>query len=237
MVWLSGSWDGEWRKFWREKNKIKQAHTLLTLHQTPICPPFKETWIFLIPSLIKITYIKECVRLHQGFHLFYNEVNAETQWLPQQCKWRPNDNLHYLNKVIAITLRYSNEDRCFELSALNPLLLLQNIWKRWRRIDFGIIQCVPSNSTWCKPRAMSEAKSLNVVVQDERGGGQLGKTFKVVWLTTLLYSLWKTLRVGEKPLNSLSKRGGERRKKKHISNMKRILILEEPNLPELYCWN
>jgi len=100
----------------------------------------KITQIFLILSLIKITYIKECVRIHQGFHLFYNEVNTETQWLPQQCKWRPNDILQYLNKVIAITLRYSNEDRCFELSALNSLLLLQNIWKRWRRIDFGIIQ-------------------------------------------------------------------------------------------------
>lgn len=115
----------------------------------------KKTWIFLIPSLIKITYIKECVRLHQGFHLFYNEVNAETRWLPQQCKWRPNDNLHYLNKVIAITLRYSNEDRYFELSALNSLLLLRNIWKGWRRSDFGIIQCVSFNSMWCKPRAMS----------------------------------------------------------------------------------
>lgn len=159
-----------------QKNKIKpcESHALfsphsLTLHQTAICPPFKETWIFLIPSLIKITYIKECVRLHQGFHLFYNEVNAETQWLPQQCKWRPNDNLHYLNKVIAITLRYSNEDRYFELSALNSLLLLQNIWKRRRRIDFGLIQCVSSNSMWCKPRAMSKAKSLNVVVQEGRG--------------------------------------------------------------------
>lgn len=43
----------------------------------------------------------------------YNEVNAETHWLPLQCKWRPNDNLHYLNKVIAITLRYSNEVPCF----------------------------------------------------------------------------------------------------------------------------
>lgn len=95
----------------------------LTLYQTPLWAMFKRTQIFLIPSLIKITYMKECVRLHQGFHLLYNEVNAETQSLPQQCKWRPNDNLHYLNKVIAITLRYSNEDRCFELSALNSLLL------------------------------------------------------------------------------------------------------------------
>lgn len=132
----------EGRKGKKKKNnpeKITQAwwitHTLfspqsLTLHQTPICPPFMETWIFLIPSLIKITYIKEHVRLHQGFHHFYNEVNAETQWLPQQCKWRPNDNLHYLNKVIAITLRYSNEDRCFELehfelAAPSP----KNVWK------------------------------------------------------------------------------------------------------------
>lgn len=124
-------------------NKIKSTlSSTLTLHQTLICPPFKETWIFLIPSLIKITYIKECVRLHQGFHLFYNEVNAETQWLPQQCKWRPNDNLHYLNKVIAITLRYSNEDRCFEPSALNLLILLRNIWKSWRTTHFGIIQGV-----------------------------------------------------------------------------------------------
>lgn len=139
-----------------------------------MCPPFKETWIFLIPSLIKITYIKECVSLHQGFHLFYNEVNAETQWLPQQCKWRPNDNLHYLNKVIAITPRYSNEDRGFELSALNSLLLLQNIWKGWRRIDFGIVQCVSANSTWCKPRATGEAKSLNVAGSAAGGGNQGG---------------------------------------------------------------
>lgn len=150
---IKRSRDGALRELWRmagEKHKIKTglvSRTLfspysLTLHQTQMCPPFTETWILLIPSLIKITYIKESVRLHQVFHLFYNEVNAETQWLPQQCKWRPNDNLHYLNKVIAITLRYSNEDRCFELSTLNSLLLLQNIWKGWRRIDFGIVQCV-----------------------------------------------------------------------------------------------
>lgn len=167
----------------------------LTLHQTLICPPFIETWIFLIPSLIKITYIKERVRLHQGFHLFYNEVNAETQWLPQQCKWRPNDNLHYLNKVIAITLRYSNEDRCFELSTLN-LLLLQNIWKSWRRTEFKLIHCVSSNSVWCKPRAISKAKSLNVVVQD--GRCQLGKVFKVAGL---IHSFCHS----ERPWNSLSK--------------------------------
>lgn len=112
----------------------------LTVYQTPLLGMFKGTQIFLIPSLIKITYMKECVRLHQGFHLLYNEVNAETQSLPQQCKWRPNDNLHYLNKVIAITLRYSNEDRCFEPSALNSLLLFQNIWMRRRTADFGIFQ-------------------------------------------------------------------------------------------------
>lgn len=131
--------EGQKKQNKKNPEKITQAwwitHTLfspqsLTLHQTPICPPFMETWIFLIPSLIKITYIKEHVRLHQGFHHFYNEVNAETQWLPQQCKWRPNDNLHYLNKVIAITLRYSNEDRCFELehfelAAPSP----KNVWK------------------------------------------------------------------------------------------------------------
>lgn len=160
----------------------------LTLHQTLICPPFKETWIFLIPSLIKITYIKECVRLHQGFHLFYNEVNAETQWLPLQCKWRPNDNLHYLNKVIAITLRYSNEDRCFEPSALNSLLLLQNIWKSWRRTDFGIIQDVASNSMWCETKGNEQSK-----VASCGGAGRtlLKRIVKVAWLTTL----WKTSKV------------------------------------------
>lgn len=137
-----------------------------------MCRPFKETWIFLIPSLIKITYIKECVRLHQGFHLVYNEVNAETRWLPLQCKWRPNDNLHYLNKVIAITPRYSNEDRCFELSALNPLLRLPNIW---RRIDFGIIQGGSSNSMWSKPRTMSRAKSLSAAAAGRGGGSDGGR--------------------------------------------------------------
>ena len=163
----------------------------LTLHQTPICPPFKETWIFLIPSLIKITYIKERVRLHQGFHLLYNEVNAETQWLPQQCKWRPNDNLHYLNKVIAITLRYSNEDGRFELSALNsPAPSPKHM-----RIDFGIIQCVSSNSTWCKPRAARNAKSLK-----SGGGGGAGwagltrkKMFKVATPSLTLKRPWESL--------------------------------------------
>lgn len=158
-------------KSWETRNgrKGKTKHAVvspdsLTPHQTRMCPPFKETWIALIPSLIKITYIKECVSLHQGFHLLYNEVNAETQWLPQQCKWRPNDNLHYLNKVIAITPRYSNEDGGFELSALNSLLLLQNIWKGWRMEDWLWTHsvCVSSNSMWCKPRATSEAKSPNV---------------------------------------------------------------------------
>lgn len=156
-----------------------------TLGQTLMCP-FKETRIFLIPSLIKITYIKECVSLRQGFHLLYNEVNAETQWLPLQCKWRPNDNLHYLNKVIAITLRYSNEDRRFEPSTLNSLLRLQKIWKPRRRTDS--VPCASSNWMWCKPRAMSKAKSLRGMVRD--GRGQLQETIKVAWPTDVAY-WWK----------------------------------------------
>jgi len=135
------------------KNKTSLANG--TRSSWTICPPFKETWIFLIPPWIKITNIKECVRLHQGFHLLYNEVNAETQWLPAQCKWRPNDNLHYLNKVIAITLRYSNEEGYFEPSALNSALRLRNIWKG-RREDWLWNPRVCSNSMWCKPRATSK---------------------------------------------------------------------------------
>lgn len=95
-----------------------------------------------------------------------------------------------------IAPRYSNEDRRFELSTLNLLLFLQNIWKRWRKTDFRIIQ--GCNAMWCKPgamsKAMSKAKSLNTTVQV--GWGLITPPLLVL---NILERHWK------KSLNSLSK--------------------------------
>lgn len=64
------------------------------------------------------------------------------------------------------------------------------------RIDFGIIQCVSSNSTWCKPRAARKAKSL----KSGGGGGGAGwagltrkKMFKVATPSLTLKGPWESL--------------------------------------------